>query len=79
MTSAAAPSEMDEALAAVIVPSGAKAGFNVGILDGSALSGCSSLVTVVVPLRPFTSTGVISRSKLPSSFASRARSSEAIA
>ena len=38
-TSAAAPSEIDEALAAVIVPSLAKAGFSVGIFAGVALGG----------------------------------------
>ncbi|MNV78687.1 hypothetical protein D3C71_1721920 [compost metagenome] len=72
-TSAAAPSEMDEALAAVTVPSLAKAGFSVGILAGSAFSGCSSFSTTVSPLRPLTVTGVISLTKLPSSVARRAR------
>ena len=37
ITSAAAPSEIDEALAAVIAPSLAKAGFSVGILAGIGL------------------------------------------
>lgn len=70
---------MEDALAAVIVPLGAKAGLSVGIFAGSAFIGCSSFVTVVVPLRPFTSTGVISLLKLPSSLALRARSREAMA
>ena len=42
ITRAAAPSEIDEALAAVIVPSFEKAGFSVGILATSPLPGCSS-------------------------------------
>ncbi len=73
ITSAAAPSEMEEAFAAVIAPSLAKAGLSVGILAGSAVSGCSSRVTVVEPLRPGTSTGVISRSNAPPSTAALAR------
>jgi hypothetical protein len=43
-TSAAAPSEIDEALAAVIVPSLAKAGLEVGIFRGVALGGLLVLV-----------------------------------
>ena len=65
ITRAAAPSLIEEALAAVMVPSLAKAGFRVGILAGSALAGCSSRATVSEPLRVFTSTGAISRSKAP--------------
>src|SRR3954471_12863446 len=61
ITRAAAPSLIDEALAAVIVPSLAKAGFRVGILSGLALVGCSSWLTTVSPPRPETVTGVISR------------------
>ena len=38
-TTAAAPSEIDELVAAVIVPSLAKAGFSVGILSGLAVAG----------------------------------------
>ena len=73
-TRAAAPSEIEEALAAVIAPSLAKAGFRVGILAGSAFSGCSSSrLTVSTPLRPAISTGTISRSKAPLSTARRAR------
>src|SRR3546814_5706596 len=51
ITSAAAPSEIDEALAAVIVPSLAKAGLSVGILAASTLAGCSSSAIVVMRLR----------------------------
>ena len=73
ITRAAAPSLMEEALAAVMVPSLAKAGFSVGILSGSALVGCSSSETTCEPLRVATSTGVISRSNAPLSWARRAR------
>ena len=73
ITSAAAPSEIEEALAAVIAPSLAKAGFSVGILAGSAFSGCSSSLTVTAPPRASTSTGTISREKRPPSTAARAR------
>jgi hypothetical protein len=79
ITIAAAPSEIEEALAAVIVPSLAKAGFSDGILDASPLAGCSSLSTRVGPLRPAISTATISRSNAPDDCASWARVSEAIA
>ena len=59
-TSAAAPSEIDEAFAAVTVPSLAKAGFRCGIFSGRALPGCSSASIRVSPLRVVTVTGVIS-------------------
>ncbi len=68
-TRAAAPSEIDEALAAVMVPSGAKAGRRVGILAGSAFCGCSSAEMVSTPLRLVISTGVISASKAPDAWA----------
>jgi hypothetical protein len=42
-TSAAAPSEIDEELAAVTVPPSRKAGFSCGIFSGRALPGCSSV------------------------------------
>ena len=48
-TSAAAPSEMLEALAAVIVPSFLNAGFRPGILSSLALKGCSSNLITVSP------------------------------
>ncbi len=44
-TSAAAPSEIELALAAVTVPPSRKAGFRVGILSSFAFGGCSSLFT----------------------------------
>src|SRR5690606_2349185 len=59
ITRAAAPSLIEEALAAVIAPSLAKAGFRLGIFAGSAFRGCSSALTVSTPLRPATSTGTI--------------------
>jgi hypothetical protein len=52
---------MEEALAAVTVPSLLKAGRRVGILAGSAFMGCSSASTTSTPLRCWTVTGVISR------------------
>ena len=79
MTRAAAPSEMDEALAAVMVPSAAKAGRRVGIFAGSALGGCSSVEITSTPLRPLTLTGTISRSKPPDAWAARAREREVMA
>ena len=78
-TRAAAPSEMELALAAVIVPSLAKAGLRVGILAGSAFSGCSSLSITVESLRSVTVTGVISRANAPLSVAARALVSEPMA
>jgi hypothetical protein len=73
MTRAAAPSEIEEALAAVMVPSLAKAGRRVGILSGRALPGCSSVSTVSEPARVLTSTGVISALKAPEAMAALAR------
>ena len=64
-TSAAAPSEIDEELAAVTVPSGRKAGFSVGIFSGRAVCGCSSSETSVAPPRALTVTGAISAAKAP--------------
>ena len=52
-TSAAAPSEMLDALAAVMVPSLMNAGFSVGILSSLAFGGCSSLPISVSPAFPF--------------------------
>ena len=48
-TSAAAPSEIELELAAVTVPPSRKAGLSLGILAGSAVNGCSSRATSVVP------------------------------
>ena len=66
-------------LATAIGVAAVKAGRSVGILAGSLLLGCSSAETVVVPLRPFTSTATISRSNAPDACAFCARVSEAIA
>ncbi|MNV77986.1 hypothetical protein D3C71_1714510 [compost metagenome] len=73
MTRAAAPSEIEEALAAVMAPSLVKAGRRVGILAGSALPGCSSSLIVTEPLRVATSTGTISALKAPEAMAAWAR------
>ncbi len=78
-TNAAAPSEMLDEVAAVIVPSFLNAGFRPGILSSLALNGCSSNFTIVSPPLPGTLTGAISQSKLPSSLAFFERSVELIA
>ena len=78
-TSAAAPSEIDDELAAVTVPPSRKAGFSVGILSSLALSGCSSVRDGGFALPAFTVTGAISRAKVPSLIAVWARVSEAMA
>ena len=78
-TRAAAPSEIELALAAVIAPSLAKAGFRVGMRAGSARPGCSSRSIRSDPFRPATSTATISRSKAPEAWAARARSRERMA
>ena len=72
-SSAAAPSEMLLALAAVMVPSFLNAGFSDGILSSLALKGCSSNFTTVSPALPGSVTGAISQAKLPSSLACLAR------
>ena len=78
-TSAAAPSEMLDEVAAVMVPSFLNAGFSPGILSSLALKGCSSNLMTVSPPLPATLTGAISQSKLPSSLARLLRSVDAIA
>ena len=78
-TSAAAPSEMLDEVAAVMVPSFLNAGFRPGILSSLALNGCSSNLTTVSPALAATPTGAISQSKLPSSLARFARWVESIA
>ena len=65
ITSAAAPSLMDELEAAVMVPSFLKAGLSVGILSSLTLPGPSSMEITVSPARPLTVTGVISAAKAP--------------
>ena len=59
-TRAAAPSAMDEELAAVTVPSLPKAGFRVGIFSTDTVNGVSSRSTTRSPLRSVTVTGAIS-------------------
>ena len=78
-TSAAAPSEMLLALAAVMVPSFLNAGLRVAILSSLALKGCSSNLNTWSPPRALAVTGAISQSKLPSSLACLARTVEAMA
>ncbi len=78
-TIAAAPSEIDEEVAAVTVPSLRKAGRSEGILSGLVLNGDSSRSTRTSPLRPAIFTGAISHWKLPSSLAVRARRADSIA
>jgi hypothetical protein len=80
MTRAAAPSEMEDELAAVTVPpSRRKAGRISGILSSSQRNGSSSLSTRVSVRRVRTRTGTISSSKSPFWVASRARRTEAVA
>ena len=78
-TSAAAPSEMLDALAAVIVPSFLNAGLSEGILSSLALNGCSSCLTMMSPALPCSVTGAISQSNEPSSLAVFARVVESMA
>lgn len=78
-TRAAAPSEMEEELAAVTVPPSRKAGLRVGILSSFALGGCSSAETTRSDLPAFTVTGTISASNAPSAMAFCAFWSEAMA
>ena len=78
-TSAAAPSEIEEELAAVTVPSLLKAGFIVVILLTSQVPGVSSRATTVSPLRPFTVTGVTSTSNSPACSACIARRTDSVA
>ena len=72
-TTAAAPSEIELALAAVTEPSVLNADFNRGILSGLALPGCSSVLTTISPCRLDTVTGVISSTKYPFEIAILAR------
>ncbi len=77
-TTAAAPSEIEEEVAAVIVPSLAKAGRSWGILSGRPLPGCSSCSTVTSPLRVEKVTGTTSSAKAPLSIAAFARRSDSM-
>jgi len=74
-----APSEIELALAAVTVPSFAKAGRNVGIFSILALPGCSSIETTCSPLRLLIVTGDISASNQPCAIALFARFNDSIA
>ena len=74
-----APSEIELALAAVMVPSFLKAGLSAGILSRLAVSGCSSSLTTTSPLREVTVTGTISASSEPSLIAACARRSDSMA
>ncbi len=72
-TSAEAPSEIELALAAVMVPSLRNAGLRLGIFSRLAVSGCSSSFTTLSPLRLVTVTGTISAASEPSAMAAWAR------
>mmetsp|Transcript_13444 Transcript_13444/g.34294 ORF Transcript_13444/g.34294 Transcript_13444/m.34294 type:complete len:202 (+) Transcript_13444:281-886(+) len=74
-TNAAAPSLIDDALTAVIVPVFEKAGFSVATLLGSSLRGSSSCATTVsgLPRAPLMVMGSISSLNMPASSAATAR------
>ncbi len=76
---AAAPSEMEEELAAVTVPSLRNAGLSCGILPMSQVNGVSSVSTMRSALRLFTATGVISALNFPSFTAANARRTDSVA
>src|SRR5689334_11314618 len=78
-TSAAAPSEMDDELAAVTVPSLLNAGLRVGIFSILQVPGVSSRETTDSPLRVFAVTDTTSASKSPPSSARRARRTDSAA
>ena len=78
-TKAAAPSDMDEAFAAVTVPPLRNAGLSKGILSARARPGCSSWHRGAAALPrwlPRAGTAVISRAKAPLFCASSAFASE---
>src|SRR3546814_2993343 len=60
-TTAAAPSEIDEQVAAVIVPYLAKAGRSVGILSGLPLAGCTAEIGRAQVCTPVTTAHLICR------------------
>ena len=72
-TRAAAPSLMEELVAAVMVPSFLKAGRRLLILSSLTLPGPSSMDTTRSPLRSLTVTGAISVANAPDSVAALAR------
>ena len=79
ITSAAAPSEIEDEFAAVTVPSLRKAGLSVGIFSRLALNGCSSFSMNFSSLPTLIASGVVSQANQPSLFAFCARWSEVIA
>ena len=78
-TSAAAPSDMEDAFAAGTVPFSRKAGFSVGIFSSFALPGCSSRLTTNSDRPAFTVTAMISASIAPASIAFRAQVKDVMA
>ena len=78
-TIAAAPSDIDDELAAVTVPFFAKAALSVGIRSISTAKGPSSLSMMTLPARLVTLTGITSQSKPPSVQACLARRVDRIA
>ena len=79
MTSAAAPSAIDEELAAVTVPSLPKAGLSAGMRPMSQVPGVSSRAITVSPFLPLTVRGAISASNSPESTARSARRTDSAA
>ena len=77
--SAAAPSDIDDDVAAVTVPSLAKAARRVGILSMLTVPGVSSDSTVTSPLRVLNVIGEISSANVPSATAACARLTDAMA
>ena len=78
-TRAAAPSEIDDELAGVTVPSLRNAGLKVGIFSRLTANGPSSLSSTTSPCLPATLTGATSQSRLPSLLARLARVVERMA
>src|SRR5690606_20706309 len=78
-TRAAAPSLIEEELAAVMLPSFLKAGRRAGIFSMLQRPGCSSVSYTTSPLRPATVTGTISALKAPSATACWARRTDSAA
>ncbi|KAG1524324.1 hypothetical protein G6F50_018541 [Rhizopus delemar] len=78
-TTAAAPAEMLEELAAVTLPSFLKAGRRGGILAMSERPVCSSVATSTSPLRVATFTATISSANAPLACAACARLTDSMA
>src|SRR5210317_1058573 len=79
ITTAAAPSDIDDEVAAVTVPSFLNAGRNVVILSILTLPGVSSSDTVTSPRRELIVTGAISSANEPSATARFARVADSVA